>query len=588
MRAMSDGLSGVVDPEIQRLVRRELELLVELREALERDQSEEHRRVADLIRGLDELFTIVIVGEFNAGKSSLINALFGQKLRVEGPVPVDDQITVLRHGSSEDDRTISDYLVERHYPIEFLTNITLVDTPGTNSIVQRHQEITEDFVPRADLILFVTSIDRPLSESERQFLDYIRDWGKKVVLILNKIDTKTPEEIDEVITWLGTNLRAIFSERNMPVIFPVAAKLALDAKLAAATPRDWTRSRFEQLEDYIFNVLSARDRLILKLEAPLETIRSLGARQQERIEAQRSLLRTDLQRIESTEEQLELAKDDMLANFDRFTTRVDNLMLELQDRGTDFLERYIRVTHIMLLRDTLRFKEEFQRQVFHDWEGSVDRTIQEGVDWLVKQNMRLWNDTVGRVLAAEDKPLSRSEGVVGRVGSEFAYNRDEIYGRMHSEAERRMRSYDVGVESRKTIDGAMSGVIQSLGLGVGAFGLGYLVTTAVTSAAIDVTGLTAATILFVTSFLVLPYKRNKAKNEFRERIDELRKQLGDSLRRESQEEIGRILGNIRQAFEPYERFYRSESQKIETFSVRLASIEERAQEILAELDALRR
>ena len=158
---MPSAFDTVVDPKIQGLLRKESALLVQLRETLEREQVEERRRVEDLLATLEDLFTIVIVGEFNAGKSSLINTLFGVKLRTEGPIPVDDRISVLRYGEEASQRVISDYVLEQFYPIDFLRNITLVDTPGTNSIVQRHQEITEDYIPRADLVLFVTSIDRP-------------------------------------------------------------------------------------------------------------------------------------------------------------------------------------------------------------------------------------------------------------------------------------------------------------------------------------------------------------------------------------------------------------------------------------------
>src|SRR6266852_4091777 len=274
---MPSTFDTVVDVNVQALLRRESNLLVELRETLEREQAEDRRRVDELLETLEDLFTIVVVGEFNAGKSSLINALFGAKLRVEGPIPVDDRISILRYGDPPTNRQISSFVVEQFYPVDFLRNITLVDTPGTNSIVQRHQEITEDFIPRADLVLFVTSIDRPLSESERKFLEYIREWGKKVVFVLNKIDTKTPEEVEQVVDYVKTNVRAIFGFD--PTIFPVSGKLAADAKAGAAPPREWTRSRFEALEDYIFNVLSEKERVRLKLQAPLDTIGSLAKKQ---------------------------------------------------------------------------------------------------------------------------------------------------------------------------------------------------------------------------------------------------------------------------------------------------------------------
>jgi len=571
----------IVDPTVHGLLRRERELLVELREVLDREQQDERRRVEELLTGLEELFTIVIVGEFNAGKSSLINALFGSQQRVEGPVPVDDKISILRYGE-RGERAISDFILEQTYPVEFLRSITLVDTPGTNSIVRQHQELTQDFIPRADLILFVTSIDRPLSESEREFLQYIGEWGKKIVFVLNKIDTKSDAEVDQVLEYLDRNIRTLFNFD--PTIYPVASKLALGSKSGSLTPRDWTRSRFEAFEDYLFKVLSEKERVRLKLQAPLDTLTSLSRKQMGMIESRREVLAADTARIRKITEQINLARRDLESNFSQFVSRVDNLMMELERRGVAFLDTYIRVTHLMLLRDASKFRAEFERQVFSDWEGSVDRTIQESVDWLVKSNMRLWNDTVEVFQRRTD--LEASGDLVGRVGREFAYNREEVYSRIRTEAERRLRTYDVAIESRQLIDTAMQAVFQTVGLGAGALGLGYLVTTIFSSVAIDVTGLTAATMLLVSSFLILPYKRSKAKSEFQAKIELLRTQLRETLTRESSNEIERMTTHIREAFEPYQRFYETESEKIERFASRLTIIEAAAREISAEVRKL--
>lgn len=552
----------VVDANVQALLRREQRLLVELRETLEREQAEERRRVDELLATLEDLFTIVIVGEFNAGKSSLINALFGERLRTEGPIPVDDVISILRFGEQASLKRLSDYVVEQFYPVELLRNITLVDTPGTNSIVQRHQEITEDYIPRADLVLFVTSIDRPLSESERKFLEYIREWGKKVVFVLNKIDTKSEEETAQVVDYLRVNVRAIFGLEA--VVFPVSSK---------------TLSRFDALEDYIFRVLSEKERVRIKLAAPLETILSLSKKQFRMIDSRREVLATDKSRIDAITDQLERARTDLVGNFRQFVFRIDNLLMDLERRGLDFLDRYVRIQHVMMLRDASRFREEFERQVFQGWKGNIDSTIQEAVDWLVKENMKLWNGTVDAFQRRAEAD-ARSEDVIGRVGREFAYNREEVYSRMRRNAEQRLSSYDVNVESRRIIDNAMRAVLHSFGLGAGALGLGYLLTTAVSSTAVDVTGLTAATMLLVTSFLILPYKRTKAKEEFKRRIEEMRGQLQESLDRESATEIDRMLRGITGAFEPYQRFYASESEKIERFAEKLTKVEAEANEIM--------
>ena len=73
-------------------------------------------------------------------------------------------------------------------PVELLRDLNIVDTPGTNAIHREHERLTREFVPRADLVLFVTSADRPFTESERAFLESIRDWGKKIVVVVNKAD----------------------------------------------------------------------------------------------------------------------------------------------------------------------------------------------------------------------------------------------------------------------------------------------------------------------------------------------------------------------------------------------------------------
>ena len=137
---------------------------------------------------LDEFFLLVIVGEFNAGKSACINALLHAHVLEEGVVPTTTKITIVRSGEQNERRQRDNALLELHYPADFLQDISIVDTPGVNAILREHERLTEEFVPRSDLILFITSVDRPFTQSERAFLERIRNWGKKVIIVLNKID----------------------------------------------------------------------------------------------------------------------------------------------------------------------------------------------------------------------------------------------------------------------------------------------------------------------------------------------------------------------------------------------------------------
>ncbi|HAF62386.1 MAG TPA: dynamin, partial [Anaerolineaceae bacterium] len=218
------------------------------------------------IRQLDDLFLLVIVGEFNSGKSAFINALLGQQLLKEGVTPTTSQINILRYGEKRENHLVEKDQTVLLFPVELLSELSIVDTPGTNAIIRQHEELTTHFVPRADLILFVTSVDRPFTESERSFMQSIRDWGKKVVIILNKIDILADEEeLTQVVNFVQENAQTLMG-RALDV-FPVSARQALRAKNGETNL--WEASRFGALEAYIRNSLDQTGQIRLKFMNPL-------------------------------------------------------------------------------------------------------------------------------------------------------------------------------------------------------------------------------------------------------------------------------------------------------------------------------
>ena len=145
--------------------------------------------------------------------------------------------------------------------------------PGTNAIIRRHEELTRDFVPRSDLVLFVTSADRPFTESERAFLEQIREWGKKIVFIVNKIDILTqPAERDEVLRYVEENAAGLLGET--PRVFAVSARHAMrrTGRRVGRAERMGRRpvgtSGFGEVEDYLLNTLDQEERVRLKLLNP--------------------------------------------------------------------------------------------------------------------------------------------------------------------------------------------------------------------------------------------------------------------------------------------------------------------------------
>jgi hypothetical protein len=110
-------------------------------------------------RQLDELFLLVIAGEFNSGKSAFINALVGRQLLPEGVTPTTNQIHLLKYGQEVAQIPGAKGVIIQTAPVDTLRNVNIVDTPGTNAIMREHEALTAEFIPRSDLVLFLTSVN---------------------------------------------------------------------------------------------------------------------------------------------------------------------------------------------------------------------------------------------------------------------------------------------------------------------------------------------------------------------------------------------------------------------------------------------
>ena len=262
-------LARILNPAQDELLREERKLLARLRTSLARyDVATDQQRALDRsIEQLDELFLLVIVGEFNSGKSAFINALIGSRIVEEGVTPTTAQINVLQYGETVD-RTVRDAALHViTAPAPLLREIHIVDTPGTNAVIREHERITAEFVPRSDLVLFVTSADRPFTETERAFLEQVRGWGKKVVLVVNKIDILDGEtQIAEVVE-LRRFERAI-AARVQPGDFP-GQREAGDTREAGRTGRCGRRAGSRRSSSTSQMTLDSPGRVQLKLLNPL-------------------------------------------------------------------------------------------------------------------------------------------------------------------------------------------------------------------------------------------------------------------------------------------------------------------------------
>ena len=548
----------ILNEQQEMLLKDERRLLNDLRVALVQTGTDpaDQEILAESIQQLEEIFLLVIVGEFNSGKSAFINALLGQKLLKEGVTPTTTQINLLHYGENHDHQVANQNIHILTLPAPLLQEISIVDTPGTNAVIREHEQITSEFVPRSDLVLFITSSDRPFTESENAFRRRIRDWGKKVVIIINKIDIlQSEEDLQQVIQFVGENARALLGV--LPEIFPVSARLAQRAKQGDQSV--WATSRFETLEKYIQDTLDEKSRIQLKLLNPLGVGRHLVSRYLEISNNRLELLKADFTMLEDVDAQLNVYRDDMFRDFNYRMSDLEKILFEMEQRGDTFFEDTFRLARVIDLLNTSRIQQEFERVVIADVPQRIERKVNELIDWLVEANLHQWQ-AVNEHLA--ERRREHQSRIVGDTAGTFQYDRERLIDSVGQETRHVVDSYDKAYEAKQIAEGAQEAVAASAAIEVGAIGLGALVTAVATTVAADVTGVLLASVIAAVGLFVIPARRRQAKIEMSQKVTELRNNLTKSLRDQFEREIDRSLREINEAIAPYTRFVRAERTKL--------------------------
>lgn len=542
---------------------------------------EDEQALEKSIQQADDFFMLVVVGEFNAGKSVLINALLGERLLKAGVTPTTTRINVVRYGEQTQRTAFEENITLFYAPTPLLREISIVDTPGTNAIIREHEAITSQFVPRSDLVLFVTSADRPFTETERAFLELIHSWGKKIVIVLNKIDLlQTQEELDQVLDFIRENATPLLG--FSPEIFPVSARQALEAKLGQ--PNLWSQSRFEALEEYIKNTLDETSRLKLKLASPLGVGLKL-AEQYEAIAAARlAVLQEDLSLLGNLEQQMTHFESEMLSDFQFRMTDIEKVLYQMEQRGQDFFNEKMKLLNIFDLTDKKYMQRSFEKQVVANVPQQIAAKVDLLIDWMVERNFQQWH-AMNEVLEESRQRLSAAPAARPNVGT-FSYDRQRILAAVGQKTQEVVAGFDKEKQARLIAEQAQNTVAATAAMEAGAIGLGTLIAALASTAAADITGIVLASVMAVLGFLVIPARKRKAIKEMREKIGELRTQLVDALSEEFKAQIRLSIDEINAALSPYARFVRAEHGQLRATRTELRACQTKIETLMDQVEHL--
>jgi Flp pilus assembly protein TadD/GTP-binding protein EngB required for normal cell division len=208
--------------------------------------------MARAVEAFDRPLLVAVMGEFNAGKSSFVNALAGAAIAPVGVTPTTATINVLRYGEGggrviyHDGTTrdlgaqaVAGFLgelgetdaaairqVEVFAPLEFLRRVEIVDTPGLNSLRAAHEKIARDFLVEADAIVWIFAAGQAAKATEREALTLAHAAGKRVLGVVNKIDRASVEDVAQIVRHVETELRDLVER-----VVPLSARTALVARV---------------------------------------------------------------------------------------------------------------------------------------------------------------------------------------------------------------------------------------------------------------------------------------------------------------------------------------------------------------------
>jgi len=494
---------------------------------------------------LEGPFLLVVAGEFNSGKSSLLNALLGAPLLREGVTPTTDKIQLIAYG--EGTEALGEDLVLVRFPHELLKTLRFVDTPGTNAVIRRHQALTEAFLPRADLILFTTSADRPYAESERRFLELIRSWGKKVVLVVNKADLLNEAEKEEVRAFVLEKARETLG--LVPPVFLVSAR---------------TGEGLAELEAKIREVLR-HEAARLKLSSPLGVLQRLLEEGQDRLSAERERLLAEAERCRTLDALLKRHLRQTQEEFAGRKARLAQVFAEIEERGERWFKEHVRLGRILDLLNASRVQKSFESEVIRDAEERLVLELTDALAWIGRRERDLLASALDLIKTARPVEAAEEGDLKARL--------QEALARFSPEAEAAF------------VQGRVEAALKATALAeAGAVGLGALIALLLHGLAADVTGLTAGLAAAILGLSVLPRRREAALRAFKRRLAAIREELEAALEKALAEELEKSAERFRVLYRPDCERIQGALEALEAKVERLRALDDEAKRLRANLE----
>ncbi len=545
---------NLIDKKYSEIILEEKALLESLVPEIKSTSNEKLERKLNSARdNLENLFSVVFIGEFSTGKSTIINALLGRNILPEGITPTTDEITIIKYGETDEESNYNDY----HYISineERLKGFFIVDTPGTNVTIEQHEKITQDFIPNADIVFFTIGAERAVTGSEAKLIRFIKeDWLKNIVFLLNKIDIVDDQsELNELIQHTEGELQRIFKIK--PFLIPISAKFANNAR-TSSDEELYRRSGINKVEDYMFKTLGEEERIRMKIKGSSEFAISLCTETIKAIDDNIQKISIDMVKLGEFENRLTGMKEEIFYNSNQFTERIKTRLLEFKTRGIEFIDDLIRFENVLKLFRKEKIAKEFESRVSLQTVKELEKDLDAMVSW-TERSARTMMDTSLEFYRDSIQPEST------KLHTGFGYDRSLLIDTVRTEIDKRRQQIDPALLGGNLVDSARTAIASVLGVQVGSLAIGAAVISAFSSIIVDITGIIATIAVVATAFAILPRKRRNAMKEFSVKVDTLIAELTSSMSSQLERDLDSIKMQILDSLIPLKNFYKTQEAKL--------------------------
>lgn len=539
------------------------------------------KTVSDLRSRVHDPFMFVIVGEVKAGKSSFINALLETEREITkvAPQPMTDTIQQIVYGETEEITVINPYLKKIMIPVEILREIAIVDTPGTNTIIEHHQAITEEFIPSADLIVFVFEAKNPYRQSAWDFFNFIHaDWRKKVIFVLQQKDLMDAPDLE-------VNMQGVrdYAEKKgilAPEVFAVSAKDEREGRKDI--------SGFLPVRNFIRENITGGRAPILKLQNSVDTCLRIseGIRdglhlRQLQWEADREFredIRNTLDKQENQSiRQVDVLIENILAGYDRITHAKE---AELRG-GLSFLSLVKRSFASIFTKQASAkdWLEGLAKTLEHDLNSELRAKLTDGIDDLAEAIQQMAK-LIDLKIRSSKNILQEDHELFSAIAERRHHIFQELQEKFNDFIKRSENFTDQGLFPDKR---PLSG---ELATGSGLAAIGIILTVVTNGMVFDVTGGILTAIGLVFAGVSTSSKRRKILSGFQEEITKGRSQMEADVSEQLKKYIKRLKERIDGNFDRFDMMLDKEEEQLKLLNAQEDASRQDLQRLADQLGAM--